>query len=39
MTRTTLDIPLGGWVESIVGIPEELACIIQYKNELINVQL
>jgi hypothetical protein len=39
MTRTTLDIPLGGWLESLIVFPEEFACIIQCKNELINVQL
>ena len=35
MAKTCLDIPLGGWVESIVGIPEESQALIVYRNEIV----
>lgn len=39
MTKTCLDITLGGWVESIVGIPEENQALIVYRNEIVLLRV
>lgn len=39
MTRTQLDIPMGGWVENIVGIPEDSTALIVYKNEIVYLRI
>lgn len=39
MTRTMLQIPMGGWVESIVGVPEDSTALIMYKNEIVYLRI
>jgi hypothetical protein len=39
MTRTGLNIPMGGWVESIVGIPEDSTALIVYRNEIVFLRI
>jgi hypothetical protein len=39
LTRTCLEIPMGGWVESIVGIPEDSTALIVYKNEVVFLRI
>lgn len=39
MTRIALDIPMGGWVETIVGIPEDSTALIIYKNEIVYLRI
>lgn len=35
LSKKELDIPLGSWVEQVVGVPEDNAAFIIYKNEIV----
>lgn len=39
LTRTKLDLPLEGWVEWIIGIPEESTALIVYKHEMVYIRI